>query len=173
MKASIDSVRKGGVVTLIGNIAPTVEFPLQSVVTREVSVLGSCASANDYPACLEMMARGAIQVEPMISETAPLERGAEMFDRLYNHDACDPDGMIVLGKTAHGEVVETSRKEFELLRLLVNNRGRVLARDQILNRVWGYDYYGTPRTIDNFIQKLREKVEDDAGSPRFFTIRWR
>lgn len=86
VKASIDSVRKGGVVTLIGNVTPTVEFGLQSVVTREVSVLGSCASANDYPACLELMSRGAINVEPMISARAGLEQGAEMFDRLYNHE---------------------------------------------------------------------------------------
>ena len=71
-----------------------------------------------------------------------------------------------------GEIIETSKKEFELLRLLVRNRGRVLARDQILNRVWGYDYYGTPRTIDNFIQKLREKVEADAAAPIYIrTVR--
>jgi len=83
---SIDSVRKGGVVTLIGNVTPKVTLPLQSVVTREISVLGSCASANDYPACLELMARGAIQVAPMISASVPLERGPEMFDRLYNRE---------------------------------------------------------------------------------------
>lgn len=86
VKTSIDSVRKGGVVTLIGNVTATVDFPLQSVVTREISVLGSCASANDYPACLEMMARGAIRVDPMISAKATLDQGAEMFDRLYNHE---------------------------------------------------------------------------------------
>lgn len=86
VKASIDSVRKGGVVTLIGNVTPTVDFGLQSVVTREISVLGSCASANDYPACLELMSRGAINVESMISARAGLDQGAEMFDRLYNHE---------------------------------------------------------------------------------------
>ena len=86
VKASIDSVRKGGTVTLIGNVTPTVDFGLQSVVTREVSVLGSCASANDYPACLELMSRGAISVEPMISARVGLDQGAEMFDRLYNHE---------------------------------------------------------------------------------------
>lgn len=80
---SIDSVRKGGRVVLIGNIAPTVEFGLQSVVTREIDVLGSCASSNDYPACLDLMRRGAIQVQPVLSATVPLERGQEMFDRLY------------------------------------------------------------------------------------------
>ena len=86
VKASIDSVRKGGIVTLIGNVTPTVEFGLQSVVTREVSVLGSCASANDYPSCLQLMSRGAINVEPMISARVGLDQGAEMFDRLYNHE---------------------------------------------------------------------------------------
>lgn len=80
---SIDSVRKGGRVVLIGNIAPTVSFGLQSVVTREIDVLGSCASSNDYPACLDLMRRRAIRVGPVLSTTVPLERGQEMFDRLY------------------------------------------------------------------------------------------
>lgn len=71
-----------------------------------------------------------------------------------------------------GAVIDTSKKEWELLRMLIRNRGRVLSRDQILNKVWGFDYYGTPRTIDNFIQKLREKVEDDAANPAFIrTVR--
>ena len=83
VRMAVHSVRKGGAVTLIGNITPDVKFPLQSVVTREVSVLGSCASSNDYPACLELMGRGKIRVTPIISATVPLERGAEMFDRLY------------------------------------------------------------------------------------------
>ncbi len=80
---SIDSVRKGGRVVLIGNIAPTVSFGLQSVVTREIDVLGSCASSNDYPACLDLMRRGAIRVRPVLSDSVPLDRGQEMFDRLY------------------------------------------------------------------------------------------
>ena len=87
VRMSIDSVRKGGVVTLIGNVTPDVGFPLQSVVTREITVYGSCASANDYPACLELMGRGAIQAAPIISASVPLEQGAEMFDRLYAKEA--------------------------------------------------------------------------------------
>ncbi len=83
---SIDSARKGGVVTLIGNVTASVSFPLQSVVTREISVLGSCASSNDYAACLALMGRGAIQVAPMISAAVPLDRGPEMFDRLYQRE---------------------------------------------------------------------------------------
>jgi L-iditol 2-dehydrogenase len=87
VQASIGSARKGASVVLIGNVTPTVTLPLQSVVTREIRVQGSCASNNDYPACLELMSRGAIQVEPMISLTAPLDAGPEMFTRLYAHEA--------------------------------------------------------------------------------------
>ncbi len=87
VRMSIESVRKGGVVTLIGNVTPDVGFPLQSVVTREITVYGSCASANDYPACLALMGRGAIQAAPIISASVPLEQGAEMFDRLYAKEA--------------------------------------------------------------------------------------
>jgi L-iditol 2-dehydrogenase len=87
VKMAIESTRKGGVVTLIGNIAPTIDFGLQSVVTREISVLGSCASSNDYAACLKLIGSGAIRVDDMISATVPLARGAEMFDRLYAKEA--------------------------------------------------------------------------------------
>ena len=86
VKMAVDSVRKGGSVTLIGNVSPTVEFGLQSVVTREISLFGSCASSNDYPACLELMSRGVIDVAPMLSAAAPLDRGPEMFERLYNKE---------------------------------------------------------------------------------------
>jgi len=71
-----------------------------------------------------------------------------------------------------GKDVEISLKEFELLKYLVRNRGKALSRDQILNKVWGYDYYGTNRTIDNFITKLRQKLEKNPNQPRhFITIR--
>ena len=71
-----------------------------------------------------------------------------------------------------GEERELSTREFKLLRHLIQNRGRVLSRDQILNKVWGYDYDGTPRTIDNFINKLRQKLGDDPTTPRWIqTVR--
>ena len=80
---AIHGVRRGGTVTLIGNLAPQVEIPLQVVVTRQLRLLGSCASAGEYPECIELMASGAIKVEPLISALAPLGEGAAWFDRLY------------------------------------------------------------------------------------------
>ena len=71
-----------------------------------------------------------------------------------------------------GKDVECSTREFDLLRYLVRNRGNVVSRDQILNRVWGWDYEGTARTIDNFVQKLRQKIEKDADDPQWIrTVR--
>jgi len=83
VKLAIDCVRKCGSVTLVGNVAPTVELGLQSVVTRQIRVQGSCASAGEYPACISAISRGAIRVEPLLSATAPLDEGARWFERLY------------------------------------------------------------------------------------------
>ena len=86
VQLSIHAVRKGGSVVMVGNLAPEVELPLQSVVTREISLFGTCASAGEYPKCIELMADGSIQVDPLISAKAALEEGPEWFDRLYGRE---------------------------------------------------------------------------------------
>jgi len=83
VKTAIDSVRKGGSVTLVGNLKPQVELPLQAVVTRELTLIGTCGSAGEYPACLDLIASGKVNVTDFISATAPLEEGAKWFERLY------------------------------------------------------------------------------------------
>ena len=76
---ALQSARKGGSIVLVGNLAPKIDFPLQSVVTRELTVLGTCASAGEYPLCIDLIAGGIIQVGPMISALAPLSEGADWF----------------------------------------------------------------------------------------------
>jgi L-iditol 2-dehydrogenase len=80
------SLRKGGTLTLVGNVTPKIEFPLQAAVTRELSIYGTCASAGEYPACLDMIARGAVKVDPLISAVAPLAEGDAWFQRLYKKE---------------------------------------------------------------------------------------
>jgi L-iditol 2-dehydrogenase len=80
------SVRKGGSVVLVGNVAPKIEFPLQVAVTRELAIHGACASRGEYPACLEMLARGALCADPLISAVAPLSEGSAWFERLYQRE---------------------------------------------------------------------------------------
>ncbi len=93
IRTAIASVRKGGAVTLIGNIAPKIELPLQSVVTRQIRLQGSCASSGEYPACIALLSSGAIRVDSMISARTPLADAASWFDRLYKHE---PDLMKVI-----------------------------------------------------------------------------
>lgn len=74
--------------------------------------------------------------------------------------------------TLGGELLELKPREFDLLALLVENAGRALTRDQILERIWGQDYYGDTRTVDVHIRWLREKIEGNPGSPKqIITIR--
>ena len=93
LQLSIECLRKGGTLTLVGNMSPTAELPLQSVVTRELTLVASCASRGEYPACLDMIARGAINVDALVSAVAPLAEGASWFERLYEGE---PDLMKVI-----------------------------------------------------------------------------
>ncbi len=86
VQTAINTVRKGGSVVLVGNLAPEVDLPLQAVVTRELSLLGTCASAGEYPQCIELMSNGSIQVDPLISATVSLEEGPSWFERLYQRE---------------------------------------------------------------------------------------
>jgi L-iditol 2-dehydrogenase len=79
-------VRKGGTVTLIGNVSPQVSLPLQRVVTRQIRLQGSCGSAGEYPEAIGLLASGRVQVKPLISATAPLEDGPQWFERLYSRE---------------------------------------------------------------------------------------
>ena len=91
--AAIESVCKGGTVVLVGNISPQVTIPLQKVVTRQIRLQGSCASAGEYPRAIELLASGAIRVQPLITAVAPLAAGPEWFERLY---AREPNLMKVV-----------------------------------------------------------------------------
>jgi L-iditol 2-dehydrogenase len=83
VRTAIEATRRGGSITLVGNLAPQVELPLQAVVTRELSIYGSCASNGEYPECIEYLRQGAIRVEPLITAMATLDEGPEWFARLY------------------------------------------------------------------------------------------
>ena len=82
---AIRSVRKGGQVILVGNLQPNTPFPLQEVVTRQLTIRGSCSCAGEYPEAIRRIEDGSIQVQPLLSAIAPLEEGAGWFQRLYDN----------------------------------------------------------------------------------------
>ena len=86
IKTAISIVRKGGSVTLVGNVSPTVEIPLQAVVSRQLTLYGSCAISGEYLIALDLMARGRIDVKPLLSVRAPLSEGEAWMNKLYNRE---------------------------------------------------------------------------------------
>jgi L-iditol 2-dehydrogenase len=86
VNTGIDVVKKGGSVTLVGNLSATIDFPLQAAVTRELTLYGSCSSNGEYPACMDMIVRKKIDIDSFISAVAPLSEGASWFKRLYDKE---------------------------------------------------------------------------------------
>jgi two-component system alkaline phosphatase synthesis response regulator PhoP len=125
-------------------------------------VLGLEIGADDYItkpfSAREVVAR----IRAVLRRAAPQE-GAQPGVALRAGDLeVDLDRRIV---TKAGNEVIMPMKEFDLLRYLIENRGRVLTREQLLDHVWGYDYIGETRTVDVHVRHLRMKVEDDPDNP--------
>ncbi len=95
----INSVHLDGRVVLIGNLAQNMNFPLQYVVTRQISLFGSCASAGEYPQCLDLIASGQVEVDSMISKIVPLADGDKWMNKIFNHE----DGLTKLVFDCSGE----------------------------------------------------------------------
>jgi two-component system alkaline phosphatase synthesis response regulator PhoP len=130
-------------------------------------VLGLELGADDYITKPFSIRELTARIKTALRRRRALEGEVDTFEE--DNLRIDFGGQIL---TVDGDPKEMSTREFNLLRHLIQNRGRVLSRDQILNKVWGYDYDGTPRTIDNFINKLRQKIEKDPANPTWIqTVR--
>ena len=156
---AIRCLRKGGTVVLIGNLSPKVELPLQEVVSREISVLGSCASSGEISRVHRAACRRRVDVDPLVSLKASLEEAPGIvrtaLPRRQRLDESDPSTIIrchihsiLTGKVAI--VTGASRG-------LGQTFARALARA-------GADLVITSRTIDS-LQAFQKEIEVD-GAPR-------
>jgi two-component system response regulator RegX3 len=137
------------------------------------TVVGLEVGADDYvtkPYRLrELVARIRAVLRRQAGDAPAVDGDAAAEVLLVGDVSLDPGRHEVL---VRGEEVALPLKEFELLTLLLENAGRVLAREVLIDRVWGHDYVGDTKTLDVHVKRLRAKVEEDPSNPsRIITIR--
>lgn len=71
-----------------------------------------------------------------------------------------------------GREINLTAKEFDLLLLLILQRDKIFSREELLEKIWGYEYFGDVRTVDVHIRRLREKIEDNSSAPRYIMTKW-
>ena len=128
-------------------------------------VKGLDLGAEDYITkpfgLLELAARVRAALRRQPPERQHILRGGDIVIDVDDHAV-----------TRAGQPLELTLKEFELLRILIANRERVVPREELLNEIWGYDFAGETRTLDMHIKTLRAKLGDDVEHPRYIkTIR--
>lgn len=134
------------------------------------TVVGLEVGADDYVTKPYRLRELVARMRAVLRRAPSPDSGAASSEVLEVGDvSIDPEAHEV---RIRGELVSLPLKEFELLALLVENAGRVLPRDTLIDRVWGLDYVGDTKTLDVHIKRLRAKVEDDPANPtRIVTIR--
>ena len=133
-------------------------------------VFGLETGADDYMtkpfSMKELMARVKANIRRRSMEYAPAQSAAGQIEA---------DGLCLnletYQVTKNGAPVELTQKEYDLLSYLIRERGKVFSREDLMQRVWNYDYYGDMRTVDVTVRRLREKIEDDPGKPQYILTR--
>ncbi|MCL4115989.1 UNVERIFIED_CONTAM: hypothetical protein GTU68_063333 [Idotea baltica] len=131
------------------------------------AVVGLEVGADDYVTKPYRFRELVARMRSVLRRSASDESQADSTDEPDVH--IDPSRHEVM---VRGEAVDMPLKEFDLLVALASNAGRVLTRDQLIDKVWGHDYVGDTKTLDVHIKRLRNKVEADPSNPQsIVTIR--
>ncbi len=135
------------------------------------TVVGLEVGADDYVVKPYRMRELTARIRAALRRTLPSDTGTGSSDSavVVGDVSIDPERHVVV---IRGDHTKLPLKEFELLYVLMANAGRVMTREQLIDRVWGSDYYGDTKTLDVHIKRLRSKVETDPAAPQsIVTIR--
>lgn len=134
-------------------------------------VLGLEFGADDYVtkpfSTRELMARVKVNLRRVAKQTEGVEE-KNTSEVVIKDIVIYPEAYII---KKNGEEVDLTRREFDLFYYLAQHRGQVLTRENLLQTVWGYDYFGDVRTVDVTVRRLREKVETDSSQPEYIMTR--
>lgn len=139
----------------------TMPIIMLTAKTQEIDkIMGLELGADDYVTKPFSVAEVVARVNAALRRSKRFETAEA--DYTFGPYSLDVKGQVL---RKNNEQLELSQKEFQMLKLFLENEGKVLSRQEILAKVWGFDYFGTDRTVDNFINKLRQKIEDDINEP--------
>ena len=145
---------------------------LSSKNTAEDRIHGLELGADDYMtkpfSMKELMARVKANIRRRSMEYASAQASGTANTVEANGLCLNPETYQV---TKNGAPVDLTQKEYDLLSYLIRERGKVFSREDLMQRVWNYDYYGDMRTVDVTVRRLREKIEDDPGKPQYILTR--
>jgi two-component system alkaline phosphatase synthesis response regulator PhoP len=165
MLPEVDGISVTETVRLKNNDVPILIVSAKS--SSADRVLGLKKGADDYlikPFNLEEL---FLRVHKLIEKNKRMSKGSSLSDT-YEFGGNLVDFKAQQAKNYNGELIELSKKEVMLLKLLIENRNEVVSREKILQTVWGYQVFPTTRTIDNFILNFRKYFEPDPRNPRYF-----
>lgn len=135
-------------------------------------ITGLMTGADDYMtkpfSMKELMARVKANIRRRSMEYASAQASGTANTVEANGLCLNPETYQV---TKNGTPVDLTQKEYDLLSYLIRERGKVFSREDLMQRVWNYDYYGDMRTVDVTVRRLREKIEDDPGKPQYILTR--
>ena len=134
-------------------------------------VIGLEFGADDYVtkpfSTRELMARVKVNLRRVAKQTEVVEE-KNTSEVVIKDIVIYPEAYVI---KKNGEEVDLTRREFDLFYYLAQHRGQVLTRENLLQTVWGYDYFGDVRTVDVTVRRLREKVETDSSQPEYIMTR--
>lgn len=134
-------------------------------------VLGLEFGADDYVtkpfSTRELMARVKVNLRRMVKKVEEPEENQSNEVKIKDI-VIYPDAYVI---KKNNEVIDLTRREFDLLYYLTKHKGQVLTRENLLQTVWGYDYFGDVRTVDVTVRRLREKIETDSSNPEYIMTR--
>lgn len=139
-------------------------------------VLGLELGADDYItkpfSVRELMARVKANIRKMarVNETQVSQTAPSSDENLLVFGKISMDLQMYEVKK-NNEVVELTVREFELLKFLMTQKGQVFSRESLLEKVWGYEYYGDVRTVDVTVRRLREKIEENPANPMYIATK--
>jgi DNA-binding response OmpR family regulator len=152
---------------LLREIRSTSRVPVVMLTARGEEmdrVLGLELGADDYVSKPFSAAELVARLRAVLRRTAALPPSGEQQVLQVGDVEVDPDRRLV---TRGGEPLETTVKEFELLRVLVENAGKLVRRETLMNEVWDPGWWGSTKTLDVHVSSLRRKLGDDPASPRY------